>query len=869
MVIAKPAPFLNFTPSLEWLENMRGVTPEAEEFVAKKTDFLMEIFKFMPKAAAFKFDKGAMSEMGALGINDFSQLKVDDGTGLRAPTITEIKSLLTALKNSRVIYNDSTGAITHSFAEMINIGSASVESFSVTPLFHDNKKRILSTIKKKYYAGRNQYSEFRQYNEQYAYDINNQEGWSLQSGAYTKDKEINNFNTNFSDHPNPLQTYVSSSAPYGWGTTHRQTEVGGSKGSQLYLSDVYKWFNGAGDFKWSPDQVSGINSVVPIYDRYSPTFTGLGYKDFSPNDYTNMVYGLNPLTMKNRYTITAFDRYDLPELTCYSQYFAAARSSFADTDKNYYDIIKTGEYNSFSDEKLFHMFLLMLESKRRFIYTMTEIFGPHTQGAGFTGHVDRVRYSTGIDSSGNLTFSANTSNHIFTVDNYMMGFFSRFINDPRVSKVSGYKTGFLSIFYENIHEFSSFLTAVASKKVVNNGAVNPVDGSKWLGYYDHVAIKAFHDCLDARWDNIRNMILDYMPSVEANFFESKKGAIDSSLEDVADATTPENLTSGIVHILNRFIELQNMINPSLWKVPTYNLYRLYDDVNSTITALASAKDMQVRLDEDGNPIEADMSAKKKAAASAANAMKDYILNNPNAPDMKELIDRIKQGDSIDELRNELRQIDTGTAKHSYLPVARTDNSNYNWDNTGGNWVSNRDPDTGLLRTDQGHFYSPTQQTNNFPAGGANRTSVLELNYAVQGSYSSLHRDYFFSARPYDHVWGTRAFVDLQEAYLFEEIMRFAVKNLWNKPRKKQYSARMSEYRQQKDYEQQAEKEADAAAKRRKNEERKYVIKVMRRKKAEQKKQFRKMMKESAEKMKALRKIQKKNASSPASKPANK
>ena len=886
MVISKPAPFLNFTPTLEWLENMRGTTPEAEEYIAQKTDFLMEIFKFMPKAAAYKFDKGANAKTGSLGMDKFSGMKVDDGTEIRPATAGEITSLLTSLRGSKVIYNVATYQITDEFAAKIENGTADESSFAIPGIWDcdDNKRKILLQITKAYYAGKNGYEEFRPYNEQYSYDIANSgtvyapggngnggNDWAKTIGENTYNQSDDLYRLEHVQFPGATdtkRTYINSESVYGFGLTHRQTEVGTSKGSQLYLSDVYKWFNGAGDFKWSPDAVTGINSVIPIYDKESPTFTNVYNKDFYPTDYTNMIFGLNPTLIRNRYGTPALDSLDLPEVSGYGNLFNRARADFSGNSKNYYDIIKTREFESYNAQKMVSLFILMLESKRRFLYGMTEMLGPFTQGKGFADYVDRDYY-TEMNADGAVVFRANktdpdatvpTTLHTnITVDDYMMGRFSHFYNDERVKKVSGYKTSFLSIFYENAHEFMTFFAALTKFQV----GTTPVWDYGIFSYADGLAIKAFSEKLETSW---ADMLASVKPTttLAADYFTNAKTDINDNIANIQNTGSEVNLDIYIQRVINKLVQLRNTINPSNWDVPTYNLYRLYDQTQSCIDSLYEAKAMQVDV-EDEVPDPDQMAAKKDAAVAAASVRNSITENDitpatNGLPDMEETIRRIESGDSFLELKNEFTQVQ-GSAKYQSLPTMFK-----GWDYNNGNFIANN-PD-GIYLGTQYHYYSPVQQRNNFPAGGPNKTSALKLNYNARGS-GSTYSEFSMTDIPYNKVWGTRVMVDLGEAYMFEEIMRFAIKNLWNKPRKRSHKMQSDEYYRQRDMEHQIEKSADAAAKKKQNVQRKILADSEKKHRSMRKKREKLTMKHFLEKMRDERKARAQKAANPPAKPKGK
>lgn len=905
MVIAKPAPFLTFTPSLEWLENMRGVDAEAEEYIAKKTDFLMEVFKFMPKAAAYKFNKGAMADTGSVDFTSLSMVRINDGGTARYPTAAEVTALLGELAKTqngiRAIYNSNTCQITHALAEKIENRTATVDDIRVTSLFSGAKEEILRIIKKAYYDGKNQYKDFKAYNEQYAYDIDNPgtqwgpgQNWSVNVGSEAEPSIKNqstdsaNYTTKFPGNDEKKRTYITSDELYGFGVTHRQDNVGAAKGSQLHLSDEYNWFNGAADFKWSPDAVSGINNVVPVYDKNSPKFTGLHNKDFYPTDYTNMIYGLNPMLLEGRDRDGLLTSKDLPDISCYKNIFGTAMNYFSGYSKNYFDIIKTKEYLSYGPEKMTALFILMMESKRRFLYAMTEIFGPFSQGAGFEGYVGRDNYlGSKTPEEGRPVLTANTETNglktNFTVDNYMISRFSRFINDPRVQKVSGYKTGFLSIFYENSHEFISFLTAFTQFKALGN------DVWKYLrfSYTDGLAIKGFRDLLyqtstdgTGMWERMMAYVKP-TTTIVAGYFRDVRDSLGFKKDYLDASTTWEDINYYIQQAVSKAVEMKNKINPSNFKIPTYHLYRLYDELDGYITRLLEIRNSGYYADTEA----AAMYWKKHDAKSVITAIQDITFNTSGTlDDIDYTIKRIEDGSSFLNLRQEFTHTDsTGSylragAYFSRLP--RSFLGTYSWDSTSGNFVSNWNQETSRSSpgyiSGQNHFYSPVQQKNNFGPGGPSKNQILELTFAPNKTYTSetdagnnWYKKFAFRGNPYQNVWGTRAIVDLSQAYLYEEIMRFAVKHLWNSPRRRQHDYRRDEYYRQKDKEQEMEKAVERAEKKKVHKAKEALIRSEKKKRAEKKKMQKKMMKEFTEKMKELRAIQRKNSAGTSQKPAKK
>ena len=457
-LLSRPRQYVPYQPANneEYCEILSNTSKRGKLWLSNKTNFLMEIFKFMPAADAYECEKylpdpipGRFKDATLTNLLDVT---IDPPISYGGTTYTNYKSYVAGVylrcvrpreyefkDNYEQIINNDTNF--RSFPSKIKSGIGQLL----------NTKKQASKVADDYF---NDISADQKAFMKYDYEFTPGDEACIERGA-TEDTRRKTFN----------KAIVNGSTTnyYGFGYTHRQTLNGLNAGAGLgqILNDDYNFFDGITDyfhteedpskrinrksnigtfdqvdFFQSYDEIMGNNksaynsvgnlnsAVIPIWsdpDGHNrlTAYTEAGYAAFNPTDYNNQLFGYNPVLGAGNLTdyssVFSQARNELQGVYSYNRFGTNNNPTFYQlaldptAPWNNSGIVQSGTWwneqlSGTADEialkkgrLAFDLLVLMLESKRRYNSAMTEIFGPATQFATVAN--DRINNPSGYSSS--------------------------------------------------------------------------------------------------------------------------------------------------------------------------------------------------------------------------------------------------------------------------------------------------------------------------------------------------------------------------------------------------------------------------------------------------------------------------------------
>lgn len=853
---SKPAPFIysDFTRTL--IENLKGVNYERRATVSEQTNFLMEMFKFMPKAEVAAAMRGQMSPEGSVTEKMIESVGYEDVSGKYVPTSIQ---LVRKILNQFVTLGHLVSGqyiLTESAREKIENNSLSLSRLNILDFCNDvlapvpkNIPKYIERLEEVLYTA---YKKSKLYPTHYkAYD---EEFMRTETVVrYAGPNNTNPYNLNLTL---PFRKSISDA---GFGFIHRQTtpqDVMGEYDLHYSVADIgVGRYNGDG----SNYNTGTLDRALTVFDPDSEIFQGIDSTNpslFDPTDYVGMVFGLNPMTMKVKTSAEG-----LPDVVDYGNYFREANSYFRDIyirsnfgstmtnygviedavynenkqRPNYYQIVKdldapwnntgrdennnvtysyqgwwSGKESQAGDAALYLM-MLMVESKRRYSYAMTEMLGPHTQGWGFTGYEGlRSQYDDPSEAEGcgpldkQDDVPAYYTGDYFSkydgrgyVDHLMINRFDKWWRDNKLDWASGYQLGFLYAFVGMAHTNNCWLDMFTNK--IKTG----VDTADWRSPSDAAALNRFQAWLKSSLENRTRAKNDYQSNIvnEYNTFKDLQAdGIVVGDDDDAKQANYKKIKSGASQILSLARRVQ---------FPTYRTMYRINILQKAVSALEQ------------------ISSYDKSACSSKIA---DICSSAQVIIGEEDKSRANENNNIMQLLKELTGDTTdqfGTTNFGRLPGA-TYNHWTSWDKTKGATITNFDAAREYI-DDSHHYYSP--------AWSVVRSTSAELNYnkynmtdgepwyfVKKSGSEGLHDGVI--ASPRQKMWMPRANFALREAYWVEENIRFIMDLFINKTGARKAREGQEEYREELKEEERADARAEAASKRSSARSRKMIERAM-------------------------------------------